>query len=123
MEGSFPLYSKLAETFLNRDAPLAFEETFRLGQKEFTDDRNWGLVKKLAKVYREPLRIRLVEHADTYLTLKNSEINTSTYLEGVASTNLESTVFTMITAGQLKAKLDTKQQMISFLDASPQEAD
>ncbi len=117
LEHGFPLYQKLAETFLNRDKPLEFEELFRLGQKEFTEDKNWGLVKKLAKVYREPLRLRLVEHADTYLTLKNSEIDTSTYLEGVPNANLEATVFGMITSGQVKAKLDAKQAMISFIDA------
>lgn len=103
--------------------PIVFEETFRIGQKDFTEDKNWGLIKKLAKVYREPLRIRLVEHADTYLTLKNSEIDTSTYLESAPKANLEGTVFTMITSGQLKAKLDSKQQMISFLDASPEKQD
>jgi len=39
-------------------------------QQDFEKDKNWGLVKKLAKVYRQPLRLRMVELSDTYLTFR-----------------------------------------------------
>lgn len=56
-----------------------FEELIMLKQEEFQKDQNIGLLKKLIKVYRQPLRLRMVELSDTYLTLKLSEIKTSTY--------------------------------------------
>lgn len=48
---------------------------------EFEKDKNMGLIKKLAKVFRQPLRIKLVELSDTYLTLKSNEIDTSSYVK------------------------------------------
>ncbi len=49
--------------------------------EEFEKDKNMGLIKKLAKVFRQPLRIKLVELSDTYLTLKSDEINTASYVK------------------------------------------
>ncbi len=49
--------------------------------EEFEKDKNMGLIKKLAKVFRQPLRIKLVELSDTYLTLKSDEINIASYVK------------------------------------------
>lgn len=79
LENGFNTYSALIDAFLTPEKPLVFEELLIMKQEEFEKDRNWGLVKKLAKVFRQPLRLRMVELSDTYLTLKLAEINTSTY--------------------------------------------
>ena len=115
-------YFALSEAFLARDAPTVFENELSAKEERYRADKNWGLVKKIAKVYRQPLRLRLVDLADTYLTVKNSEVDTSAYGEqpgGKGDANaLEGTLFQMIADGQIKAKIDSKQKMISFLDAS-----
>ena len=84
-----------------------------LKEEKFKADHNWGLVKRIAKVYRQPIRLRLVELADTYLTVKNSEIDTASYGEKAGSKGdakiLEHTLFSMIIDGQVKAKIDSKQ--------------
>jgi len=72
-------YFSLGESFLSRDNPQNFEQELSLKEERFRADRNWGLVKKVAKVYRQPLKLRLVELADTYLTVKNTEVDTSAY--------------------------------------------
>ena len=82
-----------------REQPLVFEELLVMRLEEFEKDKNMGLIKKLAKVFRQPLRIRLVELSDTYLTLKTSEIDTSTYNKNVLQPTLEHTLFDMITSG------------------------
>jgi len=73
-------------------------------------DKNWGIVKKIAKVYREPIKLRLVELADIYLTVGNKEVDTSGYGEKSGSKTdtklLETTLFQMITDGVVKAKMD-----------------
>jgi len=97
---------------------LVFEELLVMRLEEFEKDKNMGLIKKLAKVFRQPLRIRLVELSDTYLTLKTSEIDTSTYNKNVLQPTLEHTLFDMITSGQVQAKLDERQAMISFIESS-----
>ncbi len=67
--------------------------------EKYKQDKTWGLVKKLARVYREPLRLRLVELADTYLTVGYKEVNLSGYGEkdpkkaSVNSAQLDSTLF------------------------------
>lgn len=72
LENGYPAYQNLVETFLNPEKPIAFEELLLMRQEEFERDKNWGLIKKLAKVFRQPLRLRIVELSDTYLTLKLS---------------------------------------------------
>ena len=103
-------------------SPQAFESELAAKEERYKADRNWGLVKKIAKVYRQPLRLRLVDLADTYLTVKNSEVDTSGYGEQPGAKGdaniLEGTLFQMIADGQIRAKIDAKQKMISFLDAS-----
>ena len=79
LESAYPSYSQLVDAFINRDKPLVFEELLFVKQEEFEKDKNLGLIKKLAKVFRQPLRIKLVELSDTYLTLKSNEIDTSSY--------------------------------------------
>lgn len=71
----------MAEAFLNREKPTVFEEVLTLKQEEFMKDQNLGLIKKIVKAYREPLRLRMVELSDTYLTLKIDEIDTSSYTQ------------------------------------------
>jgi COP9 signalosome complex subunit 3 len=115
-------YFSLGESFLARDNPQIFEQELSHKEERFRADRNWGLVKKVAKVYRQPLKLRLVELADTYLTVKNTEVDTAAYGEQPGTKGdakaLEPTLFQMITLGQIKAKIDAKQQMISFIDTS-----
>ena len=115
-------YFALSESFLIRESPQNFEQELSHKEERFRADRNWGLVKKVAKVYRQPLKLRLVELADTYLTVKNTEVDTSAYGEQPGTKGdakvLEPTLFQMITEGQIKAKIDAKQQMISFIDTS-----
>lgn len=110
LEIGFPSYSLLVDAFVNREKPLIFEELLLLKSEEFEKDKNMGLVKKLAKVFRQPLRIKLVELSDTYLTLKNNEIDTSSYIKDANPPlpSLEKTLFDMITSGQVKAKLDQR---------------
>jgi|LauGreDrversion4_2_1035121.scaffolds.fasta_scaffold363664_1 COP9 signalosome complex subunit 3 len=74
-------YFNLSEAFLNRENPVLFENEMQAKEEKFKADKNWGLVKKIAKVYRQPIRLRLVELADTYLTVKNNEVDTSGYCE------------------------------------------
>ena len=71
----------MVDAFINRDKPLVFEELLVMKNEEFEKDKNMGLIKKLAKVFRQPLRIKLVELSDTYLTLKSDEINTASYVK------------------------------------------
>lgn len=82
LEQSFPSYHNLAEFFVNsKSKPQAFEEYFASKAEEFIKDQNLGLVKKLAKAFREPLRIKMVELSDTYLTLKLNEIENNSHQE------------------------------------------
>jgi len=67
-------YFTLSECFLNRENPQAFENELTMRLERYKQDRTWGLVKKVARVYREPVRLRLVELADTYLTVGNKEV-------------------------------------------------
>ena len=78
------------------------------------------MIKRLAKVFRQPLRIKLVELSDTYLTLKSNEIDTSSYRKDQPQPTLEATLFDMITSSQVKAKMDERQHMISFIEDSNQ---
>ena len=71
----------MVDAFINRDKPLVFEELLLMKNEEFEKDKNMGLIKKLAKVFRQPLRIKLVELSDTYLTLKSDEINIASYVK------------------------------------------
>ena len=59
---------------MNREATQAFENELTMRLDKYKQDRTWGLVKKIARVYREPVRLRLVELADTYLTVGNKEV-------------------------------------------------
>jgi hypothetical protein len=79
LEQAFHGYSQLVDTFLNREKPIGFEEVIITKSSEFMLDGNLGLLKRLVKTYRQPLRIRMVELSDTYLTLKLNEIDTTTY--------------------------------------------
>jgi hypothetical protein len=110
-------YFALSECFNKRDDPKAFENELTKRLDMYKADKTWGLVKKIAKVYREPLRFRLVELADTYLTVGNKEIDVSGQ-EGQKPSELGPTLFQMIADNQVKAKIDAKQQMISFIDAA-----
>jgi len=117
LENAFHAYSQLVDTFLSRDKPMGFEELIITKSGEFAQDNNLGLVKRLVKTYRQPLRIRMVELSDTYLTLKLNEIDTSTYfqdeslqhtttkhtLDGAA---LQKVLTEMIAEGQIDAKID-----------------
>ena len=101
LDNGFSSYTLLVDAFVNREKPLIFEELLLLKEEEFKKDMNIGLIKKLAKVFRQPLRIKLVELSDTYLTLKNNEIDTSTYIKDANPPlpSLEKTLFDMITSG------------------------
>ena len=118
----------MVETFLNREKPASFEELVIAKSNEFVQDNNLGLVKRLIKTYRQPLRIRMVELSDTYLTLKLNEIDTSSYFIGEShhqavakpvhldGAGLQKVLTEMIADGQIEAKIDQKQKMISFVD-------
>ena len=77
LEHGFHTYTAFAEAFIKSDKQHVFEELLIAKAEDFMKDQNLGLVKKLAKVHKESLRLRMIELSDTYLTLKLSEIKPS----------------------------------------------
>lgn len=118
LETACPTYQTLYNVFVAR-TDSQFEELILTREVEFAGDKNLGLLQIIAKAYREPLRLKLIQLSDTYLTLKVADVAEKP--ENIAA--VEGIIFDMITDGLMHAKIDSKQKIISFIESAQDSGD
>eukprot|EP01062_Namystynia_karyoxenos_P082033 TRINITY_DN914_c2_g1_i1.p1 TRINITY_DN914_c2_g1~~TRINITY_DN914_c2_g1_i1.p1 ORF type:complete len:439 (+),score=164.13 TRINITY_DN914_c2_g1_i1:80-1396(+) len=106
-------YNELADKFEKKELDK-LTDCINKHRNIFEDDRNWGLVCQVQKAYTRQAISRLT---NTYDTLSLDDIAKNAGLQSGAAA--EALIVEMVDQGQISARIDERNGMVTFTDAQP----